>query len=77
MKYFFIALFVFSNCIYSQPTESNFWELTNGPFGQKITTIDVLNQDSIIVGTNGSGVFLYSTSISTWKNIYSDSSYTY
>ena len=72
MKYLFIATIIYMNIIYSQPSETNFWELTNGPFGQKITTIDILSKDSIIVGTNGAGVFLFTPSTSAWQNIYSN-----
>jgi|GEM_PF-5031973 len=72
MKYFYIATVICMNIIYSQPSESNFWEMTNGPFGQKITTIDILSQDSVIVGTDGAGVFLFIPSTSVWQNIYSD-----
>jgi len=75
MKYFLLVLIIYTNCSYSQPNDSNFWKLTNGPYGQMITTINPISEDSIIVGTNGSGIFLYNTSTSIWKNIYSDSKF--
>lgn len=73
MKYFIIMIIVvYTNSMYSQPDNSNFWKLTNGPYGQKITSINPLGNDSIVVGTDGAGIFLYTKSDSTWKSLFSD-----
>ncbi len=71
--YILVNMLLISSTI-AQPNNSNYWELTNGPFGQKITTIDILNKDSVLVCTNSAGVFLFESSTYTWKNIYSNDS---